>query len=147
MQPLQFLVPLDQLLAVEPVIAHVALAFVLANFATRFLAHRAHVQQAAKDGDEAVSRYIPHILTTVGLVLASFLFLLVEPHGGMVLSVLVIGLFVTDFFEFEARKVEARNGRSLDRPNGSLAASVLVFLYAAYQSLFFVIADVWNAVI
>ncbi|ELZ91719.1 hypothetical protein C440_15434 [Haloferax mucosum ATCC BAA-1512] len=147
MQPLQFLVPLDQLTAVEPVIAHVAFAFVLANFATRFLAHRAHVRQAKEGGDEAVSRYLPHTLTTGALIVSSFLFLLVEPHGGMVLTVLVVGLFVTDFFEFEARKVEARNDRSLDRPNGSLAASVLVFLYAAYQSLFFLIADVWNAVI
>ncbi|WP_396610338.1 hypothetical protein ACH9L7_08755 [Haloferax sp. S1W] len=147
MQPLQFLVPLDQLAAVEPVVPHIALALVVANLATRYLGHQSHVRQAEQGGEEAISRYLPHTLTTVALILASLLFLLVEPHGGMVLTVLVLGMFLTDFFEFEARKVEARNDRSLDRPNGGLTASAIVLLYAAYQSLFFLIADVWNAVI
>lgn len=146
MQPLQFLVPLDQLAAVEPIVPIAILVLVLANFATRFMAHRSHVQQA-EDGDDELSRYLPHSITSGGLVLLSFLYLLVEPHGGMVMSVLVVGMFLTDFFEFEARNVEARNDRELDRPNGALTASVVVFLYAAYQSLFFLIADVWNAVI
>ncbi|UVE49030.1 hypothetical protein KU306_08765 [Haloferax larsenii] len=147
MQPLQFLVPLDQLAAVEPVVPHIALALVVANLATRFLGHKAHVRQAEEGGEEALSRFLPHTLTSGALVVTSFLFLLLEPHGGMVLTVLVLGMFLTDFFEFEARKVEARNGRPLDRPNGGLTASAIVLLYAAYQSLFFLIADVWNAVI
>ncbi|KTG22509.1 DUF7313 family protein [Haloferax profundi] len=146
MHPLQFLVPLDQLAAVEPVIPFAILALVLANFATRFLAHRSHVKQA-NDGADELSRFLPHSFTSGGLVLVSFLYLLVEPHGGMVMTVLVVGMFLTDFFEFEARNVEARNDRPLDRPNGGLTASVLVLLYAAYQSLFFLVADVWNAVI
>ena len=146
MHPLQFLVPLDQLAAVEPIVPIAILVLVLANFATRFMAHRSHVQQA-EDGADELSRYLPHSITSGGLVLLSFLFLLVEPHGGMVMTVLVVGMFITDFFEFEARNVEARNDRKLDRPNGALTASVVVFLYAAYQSLFFLIADVWNAVI
>ncbi|WP_411965730.1 hypothetical protein [Haloferax sp. YSMS24] len=146
MQPLQFLVPLDQLAAVEPIVPIAILVMVLANFATRFMAHRSHVQQA-EDGADELSRYLPHSITSGGLVLLSFLYLVIEPHGGMVMSVLVVGMFLTDFFEFEARNVEARNDRKLDRPNGALTASVVVFLYAAYQALFFLIADVWNLVV
>ncbi|MFC7204277.1 hypothetical protein ACFQJC_12190 [Haloferax namakaokahaiae] len=146
MQPLQFLVPLDQLAAVEPAIPFVALVLVLANMLTRFLAHRSHVNQA-NDGADELSRYLPHTLTSGALVVTSFLFLLLEPHGGMVLTVLVVGMFVTDFFEFEAREVEARNDRPLDQPKGALTASVVVLMYAAYQSLFFLVAGVWNAII
>ncbi|WP_416839024.1 hypothetical protein [Haloferax sp. DFSO52] len=146
MQPLQFLVPLDQLAAVEPILPFAILVLVLANFATRLLAYRSYVQQA-EDGAEELSRSLAHSFTSGGLVLLSFLYMVVEPHGGMVMSVLVVGMFVTDFFEFEARNVEARNDRKLDRPNGALVASVLVFLYAAYQALFFLVADLWNAVI
>ncbi|ELZ92730.1 DUF7313 family protein [Haloferax sulfurifontis] len=147
MHPLQFLVPLDQLAAVEPIVPHVALVLVLANFVTRFLAHRSHVRQAEEGGAEAISRYLPHSFTSGGLVLASFLYLLVEPHGGMVLSVLVVGMFVTDFFEFEARQVEARTDKPLERPNGSLVAATLVLLYAAFQSLFFLVVDYWNLIV
>ncbi|KAB1196935.1 MULTISPECIES: hypothetical protein [Haloferax] len=146
MQPLQFLVPLDQLAAVEPIVPIAILVMVLANFATRLLAHRSHVNQA-EDGADELSRFLPHSFTSGGLVLLSFVYLLVEPHGGMVMTVLVVGMFLTDFFEFEARNVEARNDRKLDRPNGAVVASVLVFMYAAYQALFFLVADVWNAVI
>ncbi|KAB1189086.1 MULTISPECIES: hypothetical protein [Haloferax] len=146
MQPLQFLVPLDQLAAVEPVIPFAILALVLANFATRFLAHRSHVKQA-EDGADELSRYLPHSITSGGLVLVSFVFLLFEPHGGMVMSVLVVGMFLTDFFEFESRNVEARNDRPLERPNGALTAAVFVLLYAAYQSLFFLIEGAWNVVV
>ncbi|ELZ73174.1 hypothetical protein C5B91_02680 [Haloferax sp. Atlit-10N] len=147
MHPLQFLVPLDQLAAVEPVVPHVALVLVLANFATRFLGHRSHVRQAKEGGEEAISRYLPHSISSGALVLTSFLYLLVEPHGGMVLTVLVVGMFVTDFFEFEARKVEARTDKPLERPNGSLVAATLVLLYAAFQSLFFLVADYWNLIV
>jgi hypothetical protein len=148
MQPLQFLVPLDPLVAVEGLVPYVVLALVVVNMATRFLAHRTHVRQAREgDEDELVSRYTPHTVTTVLLILSAFAFLVVEPHGGMVTSVLAIGLFLADFFEFEARKVEARNEMDVDRPKASVAASVLLLLYAAYQSLFFVIAPVWGNIV
>ncbi|WP_117592086.1 DUF7313 family protein [Haloprofundus halophilus] len=145
MQPLQFIVPLDVLEAIAPALPAVILVFVLANMATRFLGHRAHARQARED--EEITRYTPHTLTSGALVVASLLYLVVAPHGGMVMSVLVLGMFVTDFFEFEARQVEARNGMDVERPKGGLAASVLVLLYAAFQSLFFLIADVWTQII
>ncbi|WP_224269807.1 DUF7313 family protein [Haloprofundus salinisoli] len=145
MQPLQFIVPLDGLEAIAPALPAVILVLVLANMATRFLGHRAHARQARDD--EEITRYTPHSLTSVALVVASFLFLIVEPHGGMVMSVLVVGMFLTDFFEFEARQVEARNGMPVERPKGGLAASVLVLLYAAFQSLFFLVADIWTQIV
>jgi hypothetical protein len=148
MQPLQFLVPLDPLVAVADVVPYAVLALVVLNMVTRLLAHRTHVRQAEEgDDDELVSRYLPHTATTVLLILSSFAFLIVAPHGGMVTAVLVMGLFLADFFEFEARKVEARNEMPVERPKASVAASVLLLLYAAYQSLFFLVAPFWNSVI
>lgn len=149
MQPLQFLVPLDALEAVEPVLKFVILGLVLVNMVTRVLAHRSHVRQAEDgDDDDALSRYLPHSITTLLLVLASFLLLVFEPHAGTVLSVLVLGLFLADVFEFESRRVEARSkGLEFERPKAAIGASVLVLAYAAYQSLFFLIAGVWNAII
>ena len=68
-------------------------------------------------------------------------------HGGMVMSVLVLGAVITDFFEFESRKVEARRDLSLERPKGSLVAAVLVLMYASYQALFWVIEAPWDAIV
>jgi hypothetical protein len=148
MQPLQFLVPLDPLVAAESLIPFVVLALVVANMVTRLLAHRTHVRQA-EDGedDEAISRYTPHTVTTVLLVLASFAFLIVAPHGGMVMSVLVLGVFIADFFEFEARKVEARNEMTMERPKAAVTASIVALLYASFQSLFFIVEPVWSAIV
>jgi hypothetical protein len=148
MQPLQFLVPLDPLVAAESVIPFVVLALVLANMVTRLLAHRTHVEQAKDaEDDSEVSRYLPHSVTTVLLVLASFAFLVVAPHGGMVMSVLVLGVFLADFFEFESRKVEARNEMKMERPKAALTASLVALLYAAFQSLFFIVEPVWTAIV
>lgn len=145
MTPLQF-VPLDILEVIEPALPYVILVLVLANMVTRVLAHRSHRSQA-DDGAEELSRYTPHSVITMLLVLASFAFTVVHPHGGTVLSVLVIGMFLADFFEFESREVELRNGMEMERPKSAIAASVLVLLYAAFQSLFFVIAPYWNQII
>jgi hypothetical protein len=148
MQPLQFLVPLDPLVAAESVIPFVVLALVVANMVTRLLAHRTHVRQAEEgDDDDLVSRYTPHTVTTVLLVLASFAFLIVAPHGGMVMSVLVLGVFLADFFEFESRKVEARNEMTMERPKAALTASFVALLYAGFQSLFFLVEPIWTAII
>jgi hypothetical protein len=148
MQPLQFLVPLDALEAVEPVLKYVILGLVLVNIVTRLLAHRSHVKQVRDDDDETLSRYFPHTASTLLLVFASFALLLLEPHAGTVLSVLVLGLFLADVFEFESRQVEARSkSLDLERPKAALGASVLVLMYAAYQSLFFLVADYWNLVV
>lgn len=135
--------PLDQL---HGVIEEVILVLVLANFVTRFLAHRRHVKQYEDGGAEAISRYVPHVASNLLLVLASFYFLTVHHHAGIVMSVLVLGLFLTDFFEYESRKVEARREIPLERPKGALVASLFVFLYASYQALFWVLAGPWSAV-
>jgi hypothetical protein len=145
MEPLQFLVPVDGLVAVEGVLPYVALVLVLANMVTRLLGHRSHVRQAESAGE--ISRYLPHTATSVALVLASFAYMIVAPHGGMVLSVLVVGTILADFFEFESRKVEVRNDMSLERPKSALTGSVLVLLYAGYQSIFFVVQPIWSAVV
>jgi hypothetical protein len=148
MQPLQFLVPLDALEAVEPILKYVILGLVLLYMGTLFVSHRKHVKQAEDgDDDEEISRFLPHTVTTVLLILASFALLVLEPHAGMVMSVLVLGVFIADFFEHEARRVEARTNKELERPKAALGASVVALLYAVYQSLFFVIAPVWNSII
>ncbi|WP_251344003.1 DUF7313 family protein [Haloplanus halophilus] len=146
MQPLQFVVPVGALDALEPYIAHVVLALVVVNMLTRIRAHSVHAEQV-EDGADELSRYLPHSLSTVALVLASLAFLIVEPHGGMVMSVIAVGLFLTDFFEFESRQVEARNDMTFERPKGAVAASVLALLYAGYQSLFVFVEPLWNAIV
>ncbi|MFC7071181.1 DUF7313 family protein [Halobaculum lipolyticum] len=145
--PLEFLVPLGALESVAEVLPFVILAVVFVNLATRLLAQRSYVRQADEGDDESMSRYLPHEIVSFLLIVLSFAFMIVEPHGGMVLSVLVLGMVVADFFEYEARRVEARNDMEMDRPNSALAASALVVAYAGYQSLFFVVAPVWNAIV
>lgn len=146
--PLEFVVPLGALESVAGALPFVLFALVLVNFLTRALAQRSYVKGAERgDDDEAVSRFLPHEATNVLLILLSFAFLVVEPHGGMVMSVLVVGMVMSDFFEYEARRVEARNGMELERPNSAIVASVLVFLYAGFQSLFFVIQPYWSQII
>lgn len=137
--------PIDSLLA--PIIEWVVLVLVVANLATRAVAHRSHVRQADDGGAEAISRHPAHQVVTALLVLASFYLMTVEYNAGMVLSVIVLGMVITDFFEFEARKVEAREDRELERPKGSLFASFLAVAYAAYISLFFLVEPLWNAVV
>ncbi|WP_311171186.1 DUF7313 family protein [Halobellus ordinarius] len=147
MQPLQFLVPLDALEAVGPILPFVVLAFAVANIVTRLLQHSRHRDQA-DDDDGTPSRWLPHTLTTLGLVFGSFLFMIVEPHGGMVMSVLALAVFVSDFFELESRRVEARSkSKELERPTAAIGASIFALLYAGYQSLFFVIEPLWSALV
>ncbi|MEF8820363.1 MAG: hypothetical protein V5A31_12030 [Haloferacaceae archaeon] len=145
MEPLQFLVPVEGLTAVEGALPYVALVLVLANMVTRLLGHRSHVRQAETAGE--ISRYVPHAATSITLVLVSFAYMVVAPHGGMVLSVLVVGTLIADFFEFESRKVEVRNDMRLERPKGALTGSLLVLLYAGYQSVFFVVQPFWSAIV
>jgi hypothetical protein len=147
MQPLQFVVPLlDLLEALEGFLIYVVLVLVLANMVTRILAHNRHEKQA-EDEDSDLSRYAPHTATNVLLILATMLYLVVEPHSGMVTAMLVLGVFLSDFFEFESRRVEVRTNRSLERPKASIAGSVLTLLYVAYVGLFFLVKDYWNMVI
>ncbi|WP_158854274.1 hypothetical protein [Halorhabdus sp. CUG00001] len=145
MPPVSLFGPLDALVGDH--IEYVLLAVVLANLVTRILAHRQHVQQAAQGGADAMTRSLPHTVSNVLLVLVSFYYLTLHHHGGIVASVLVLGLFITDFFEFEARKVEARRDIPLERPKGAIAASLLTLTYVGYQSLFFVVEPIWTALV
>ena len=147
MQPLQFLVPLDALEALAPVLPFVVLGFVVLNILTRLLQHRKHAAQA-DDSDDAVQRWLPHTLTTLGMVFASFLFMIVAPHGGMVMSALALSVFVSDFFEYEARRVEARSkSKELGRPTTAIGSAVFALLYASYQGFFYLIEPLWNSII
>ena len=148
MYPLSLFGPVDAVLGSgePPLIVYVLVVLAVANVITRTISHRSNVNQA-RDGADAIEQHPAHIATTILLILGSFYLGTVELHSGMVLSVLVVGMFVTDFFELEARRVEARNDRAIGRPNGAIAASVLVVLYAAYLSVFFVIAPLWNAIV
>jgi len=143
--------PIDAVLGgpvVEGVLVIEALLFalVVVNFVTRRAAYSRHVRQA-EEGPEAVARWPVHELSNVVLVVGSFYYMTLAHHGGMILSTLVVGLFITDFFEFEARKVEARRDIELDRPKGAVFASVLVLLYAGYQAVFFLIEPLWASLI
>lgn len=136
--------PLDTM--VGPYIEYLLLGLVLVNLVTRLVAHRSHRAQA-DDGADAITRHPLHLASTWTLVIASLYYMTLHHHAGLVLSTLVVGLFVTDFFELEARKVEAREGLGIDRPKSSLLMSTLVLLYTAYTSLFFLVESYWNAII
>jgi len=129
------------------VIEYVLLALVVVNLLTRQLAHRKHNAQYEEGGSEAISRHPIHVASNIVLLLTSFYYMTLHHHGGLVMSVLVLGVLITDFFEFESRKVEARRDLDLERPKGSLVAVALVLLYAAYQSLFWVIEGPWSAIV
>jgi hypothetical protein len=144
--------PVDGVLGAEVGIGEVLvvevllLLLVVGNFVTRFLAHSRHRHQAQESAD-AVSRFLPHEVANVLLAVVSLYYLTLEAHAGMVMSVLVLTLFLADFFEFEARKAEARRDVPLDRPKGALVAGLVVFAYATYQVLFVFIDGYVAAVI
>lgn len=122
----------EQILVVEVVL----LGLVLANMLARALAHRRHTTQADEGGAEELSRHPLHVATNLLLVLGSLYFLTLEQHAGMVLSVITIGVLLTDVFEFESRKVEARRDLALDRPKAAVAGSVLALVYVGYVTFF-----------
>lgn len=143
---LQFAVPVGALEAVSGELPYVILALVLVNLVTRHMAHSSHTR-AVENGAETLSRYTPHIAVSAVLVLTCFLYMIVEPHSGMVISVLVVGAVIADFFEFEARLVEVRNNMELEAPKSAITVSFVALLYALYISLFWVIKGPWEAVI
>lgn len=125
------------------VVEVVLLGLVLANMAARAWAHHRHVSQVESarsdddtEPDEAISRHPLHVLTNLLLVLGAFYYTTLSHHAGIVASVLVIGLVLTDVFEFESRKVEARRELDLDRPKAAVAGSVLALAYLVYVTLF-----------
>jgi len=136
--------PVDTFLG--PFIEYVLLALLVVNIAGRALEYE-RIKRQASEGPEAINRHPLRVGTNVLLLAGSFYYLTVHHHGGMVFSILVLGLFLTDLFEFESRKVEARREIDLERPKGAIAASMLALLYIAYQTLFFIIAPVWNGIV
>jgi hypothetical protein len=140
-----FFGPLDTL--VGPYMEYVLLALTVAFFLTRKVEHDAHRRQAEEGGAEAIERHRLHTVTLWGLLLSSLYYTTIHHHSGIVLTVLVLGTFIADLFEFEARKVEAREDRPLELPKGSLAAGSVALLYVAYLTLFFLVKPVWSAVV
>lgn len=137
--------PIDAILA--PYIVHVLLALVVVNMVGRALEFRQHKRQAESGDWTDLTRHPLRVGTNVLLVVGSFYYLSVHQHGGMVFAILFLGVFISDLFEFEARQVEVRREVELERPKGAIAASVLALLYIAFQSLFFVVAPIWNTIV
>jgi hypothetical protein len=140
-----FFGPLDTL--VGPYIEYVLLVLAIVSMVTRQIQHKSNVQQAESGDDGDLERHPIHTATMAVLVLAAFYYTTLHHHGGIVLSTLVLGTFIADIFEFEARKVEVREGHEFDRPNGAIVTSVLVLLYAAYQSVFVFIQPLWKLIV
>ena len=100
--------PVDAVLAAELgvgdviLVEAVILMLAVANFVTRKLAHDRHREQAA-EGPEAITRFLPHEVLNVVVVLAAFYYMTVAHHGGMVLSMLVLAYagYQTLFFFIE----------------------------------------------
>ncbi|MFQ3476385.1 hypothetical protein HKK80_09020 [Halonotius sp. F2-221B] len=146
MHALQFLVPLGWIETVGPLLPIAILTLAVGNIITRLLSHRKHKQQV-EDGEEGLDRYTPHVFTTTGLVILGLLFTIHRPTSGMILMLPLIGLFITDFFEFESREVEARNDLEFERPKAGIAVSLLVLVYAAYYGLPFLYQPVLDALL
>jgi hypothetical protein len=141
-----FFGPLDTI--VGPYIEEILLVLVVSNMLTRKLANDSYREQVENGADaDDLDRHPLHVFSMWGLVLASLYYLTLHHHGGIVMSALALGLFLTDFFEFESRRVEVSEDRPLERPKAALVASVFVLLYAGYQSVFFLVEPLWNAVV
>lgn len=136
--------PIDTIIG--PQLEHLLFALALANVVARAVTHRTVVHQAA-EGADAIERNPVLEATNVLLVLAAFYYTTLHYHAGIVISTLVLGLVLTDFFEFEARKVEARQDLPIERPKGAIVASLLVVLYSGFLSVFFLIEPFWTQIV
>ncbi|MFC7166442.1 DUF7313 family protein [Halospeciosus flavus] len=138
--------PLDRV--VGPYAGYVVLAFAVLTFLTRKLQHDHVVEQAASADDvEQASRHPVHSVALGGFVVTSFYYLTLHHHSGIVMATLAVGVFLTDFFEIEARSVEIREGHDLERPKAAMVAGVIALLYASYITLFVFVKDYWNMVV
>lgn len=137
--------PIDTIIG--PQIEYVLFVLAVVNVGARAVGHRTTVRQAETGGAEAIKRHPVLLGTNLLLVLAVFYYTTLNYHSGIVLSTLVLGMVLSDFFEFEARKVEARQELPIERPKGAMVASLFVLLYAGYLSLFFVIQPYWSQIV
>ncbi|ADJ15601.1 DUF7313 family protein [Halalkalicoccus jeotgali] len=144
MQPLQFGAIHGTL---EVVIPFVVFALALVNLVTRHLAHRSHVSQADEHGADGIERTSFHTLSTLALVLATFAYVMVDLHYGVALAAFALTAFVADFFEFEARLVEARTDRPLEAPKAAIGASLFIVAYAGYIVLVELFGAFWSPII
>lgn len=137
MDPLQFLVPLGWVDSIGEFLPIAILVVAIGNMLTRFLAHRVHRSQAEEGDDSAIEPYLPHVVSNFALVFLVFAFMLYRPVSGAIMTLPVVAAFIADLFEFESRKVEARNRMSIEWPKSSIVASLFVVLYAGYYGLQF----------
>lgn len=144
MQPLQ-LGAVDAALAAA--IPFIVLILAIVNIATRYLAHRTLVDQAAEHGADGIERHTLHSAVTVLLVIATFYYILVELHPGVILASFALTTFIADFFGFESRLVEARTDSSLEPPKAAIASSLFVLMYAGYTVLADVFGAFWSPII
>ncbi|MFC5970284.1 hypothetical protein ACFPYI_02980 [Halomarina salina] len=131
----------------RPYVALLILVLVLVNMVARALEYRSIVSDARDGGIDSVSRSGLRVATNFLLVVLSFYYATVHFHAGTVLSILVVGMVITDLFEFESRLVEIRQEFSIDRPNAAIAASVLVLMYISYLTLFQFVKPFWSQVV
>lgn len=137
--------PIDTYVA--PYITYILLGLLLVNMVARAREYHQLREQAAEGDWDDLDRSSLRVGTNVLLVVGAFYYMTVHHHGGMVFSIIVLGLFLTDLFEFESRQVEVRRGIDLERPKAAIGASMLALLYILYQTLFFVIKPIWNSII
>ena len=139
--------PLDSVLGGQQTMAYILLALVLLNVITRMLAHRRNVKEADDGGASTMSRHPLHTFSNVALLLSTFYYTTLDQHTGIVASMLIVGMFITDFFEYESRKVDARREIKIEPPKGAIVASMFVLLYVGYLSLFQFVEPFWSAVV
>lgn len=147
--------PLDSVIGGSRTMAYVLLALVLFNMVTRIVSYQhvvSEVERIREDGGsdesvDSVSRHPVHTLSSVALLLGSFYYTSLDQHTGIVTTTLVLGVFITDFFEFESQLVDARREIGIEIPKGSIAASLLALLYVGYLSLFQFVEPFWNAIV
>lgn len=144
MYPLLF-GPVDAVLA--PVIEWVLLGLVAVNLVTRHHLHRTHRRALESAGADAIRHTRLHMASNLLLVLVTFYFYTLHLHYGTIVSVLVVGLVLTDFFEIESRRVEARTDEPLDLPKAAITLSAILLLYVGYVALYFVIEPLVRVII
>lgn len=145
---MEALTAIGQLQAIDiPYFEFVLLGLVLVNMGTRFADHRSDVKQA-RDGADEMKRSTLHLATNALLVLGALYYIqAVEWYGGVIITVFVVGLVITDYFEFKAHRVQAREDREIEFPKATVISSILTLLYVGYQALFFVVQPYWDKIV
>lgn len=128
-------------------IPFIVLVLAIANAATRNVAHRQNVEQAEEHGAEGIERYPVHSAMNVLLVLATFYYVLVDLHTGVILATFALTLLITDLFEHESRLVEARTDRPIEMPKAAIGASLFLLAYAGFVVLVELFGAFWTPVI